>query len=188
MSVSKFKTICVFCGSSLGNKKSYQDASIDLAKELVLKNIDLVYGEGNIGVMGLISQTVFDGGKYVLGYDFIHLLNVIPKIVMGKEMTDNTIREVKSIENMHQRKAEMSSILMPLFLCLVGLLNIDGYYNSLLSFIDQVVQEGFIKPSARHSIVFASNAKELIEKLEVIILLQLQDYYPCHEEVSLKLN
>ncbi|KAH7690351.1 MCP/YpsA-like protein, partial [Dioscorea alata] len=68
MSTSKFKKICVFCGSNLGKKKSYQDAAIDLGKELVMKNIDLVYGGGNIGLMGLISQTVFDGGRHVLGY------------------------------------------------------------------------------------------------------------------------
>ncbi|KAH7672140.1 MCP/YpsA-like protein [Dioscorea alata] len=79
MNVSKFKTICVFCGSSLGNKRSYQDAAINLAKGLqmlvlhVLKNIDLVYGESDIGLMGLIAQTVFDGGKHCLGYGLLFL-------------------------------------------------------------------------------------------------------------------
>ncbi|KAH7672141.1 Cytokinin riboside 5'-monophosphate phosphoribohydrolase LOG protein [Dioscorea alata] len=173
MSTSKFKTICVFCGSNLGKQKSYQDVAIDLGKELVMKNINLLYGGGNIGLMGLISQTVFNG-------------------------------EVKPVENMHQRKAEMThnadafiaipggyGTLEELFEVItwaqlgihnkpVGLLNSNGYYNSLLSFIDQAVEEGFINPSARHIIVCASNAKQLIQKLE--------DYYPCHEQVSSKLN
>ncbi|KAH7659693.1 Cytokinin riboside 5'-monophosphate phosphoribohydrolase LOG protein, partial [Dioscorea alata] len=186
MSTSKFKTICVFCGSNLGKQKSYQDAAIDLGKELVMKNINLVYGGGNIGLMGLISQTVFNGGRQVLG--------IIPKALMAKE----------PVENMHQRKAEMARnadafIAMPrgygtleeLFEVIswaqlgihnkpVGLLNSNGYYNSLLSFIDQAVEEGFINPIARHIIVCASNAKQLIEKLE--------DYHPCPEQVSSKLN
>ncbi|KAM0945220.1 hypothetical protein DsansV1_C10g0100381 [Dioscorea sansibarensis] len=78
MNVAKFKKICVFRGNSQGKKRSYQDAAIDLAKELVLKNIDLVYGGGSIGLMGLISQAVFDGGRDVLG--------VIRKTLMGKEI------------------------------------------------------------------------------------------------------
>ncbi|KAH7673863.1 Cytokinin riboside 5'-monophosphate phosphoribohydrolase LOG protein [Dioscorea alata] len=146
--------------------------------------------------MGLISQTVFNGGRQVLG--------IIPKALMDKEITGVTIGEVKPVENMHQRKAEMARnadafIAMPggygtleeLFEVIswaqlgihnkpVGLLNSNGYYNSLLSFIDQAVEEGFINPIARHIIVCASNAKQLIEKLE--------DYHPCPEQVSSKLN
>ncbi|KAH7659694.1 Cytokinin riboside 5'-monophosphate phosphoribohydrolase LOG protein [Dioscorea alata] len=201
MSISKFKTICVFCGSSLGKKQIYQDAAINLAKEMVLRSIDLVYGGGNIGLMGLISETVFDGGRHVLG--------VIPKTLMGKEIIGVTIGEVKPFVNMHQRKAEMSrhtnafigmcgyGTLEELFEMItwaqlgihnkpVRLLNIDGYYNSLLFFINQAIEEGFIKPSAQHIIVSASNAKELIANSK--ILLQLREYYPCHEEVALKLN
>ncbi|KAH7681952.1 Cytokinin riboside 5'-monophosphate phosphoribohydrolase LOG protein [Dioscorea alata] len=137
-----------------------------------MKNINLVYGGGNIGLTGLISQTIFNGGRQVLG--------IIPKVLMDKEIIGVTIGEVKPIENMHQRKAEMTRnadafIAMPggygtleeLFEVItsaqlsihnkpVGLLNSNGYYNSLLSFIDQAVEEGFINPSARHIIVYAS--------------------------------
>ncbi|KAM0944587.1 putative LOG family protein [Dioscorea sansibarensis] len=98
--MSRFKKICVFCGSSQGKKKSYQDAAIDLAKELVVKNIDLVYGGGSLGLMGLISQAVFDGGRHVLG--------VIPKALMGRELTGVTVGEVKQVVDMHQRKAKMA--------------------------------------------------------------------------------
>ncbi|KAH7665996.1 Cytokinin riboside 5'-monophosphate phosphoribohydrolase LOG protein [Dioscorea alata] len=180
---SKFKTICVFCGSSAGKKKSYQDAAINLGKEL---NIDLVYGGGSIGLMGLISQTVFNGGRNVIG--------VIPKALMGREITGVTVGEVKPVIDMHHRKAEMGSyadafIALPggygtleeLFEVIswaqlgihnkpIGLLNVDGYYNSLLSFIDKVLEERFINLAARQIIISYSNAKELIEKLEVIII------------------
>ncbi|KAH7690208.1 Cytokinin riboside 5'-monophosphate phosphoribohydrolase LOG protein [Dioscorea alata] len=166
---SKFKTICVLCGSSAGKKK-------------VLKNIDLVYGGGSIGLMGLISQTIFNGGRNVIG--------VIPKALMGREIAGVTVGEVKPVINMHHRKEKMGNyadafIALPggyvtleeLFEVIswsqlgihnkpIGLLNVDGYYNSLLSFIDKVLEEGFINLDARQIIISCSNAKELIEKLE----------------------
>ncbi|KAM3314974.1 hypothetical protein ACQJBY_033625 [Aegilops geniculata] len=64
---SRFKRMCVFCGSSQGNKSSYHDAAIDLANELVGGGIDLVYGGGSIGLMGLVSQAVYHGGRHVIG-------------------------------------------------------------------------------------------------------------------------
>ncbi|KAI5561000.1 hypothetical protein BDE02_16G083400 [Populus trichocarpa] len=97
---SKFKRICVFCGSSQGKKTSYQVAATDLGNELVSRNIDLVYGGGSIGLMGLVSQAVHDGGRHVIG--------VIPKTLMPRELTGETVGEVKAVADMHQRKAEMA--------------------------------------------------------------------------------
>ncbi|CAF1832110.1 hypothetical protein Bca4012_030255 [Brassica carinata] len=190
----KFKKICVFCGSSAGNKTSYRDAAIELGAELVSKNIDLVYGGGSIGLMGLISQAVYNGGRHVIG--------VIPKTLMPKEITGETVGEVKAVADMHQRKAEMAKH-SDAFIALpggygtleellevitwaqlgihdkpVGLLNVEGYYNSLLSFIDKAVEEGFITPTARHIIVSAPSAKDLVKKLE--------EYVPRHEKVASK--
>ncbi|KAA8544067.1 hypothetical protein F0562_021756 [Nyssa sinensis] len=222
MKQSKFKRICVFCGSSPGKKSSYKDAAIELGRELVSRNIDLVYGGGSIGLMGLVSQAVYTGGRHVIG--------VIPKTLMPREITGETVGEVKAVADMHQRKAEMARhsdafIALPglrndetSVVCQeskvmnrqvpplpysgygtleellevitwaqlgihdkpVGLLNVDGYYNSLLSFIDKAVEEGFISPSARHIIVSAPTARELVKKLE--------EYFPCHEGVASKLN
>ncbi|CAN6482586.1 unnamed protein product [Victoria cruziana] len=97
---SKFRRICVFCGSSSGKKESYQTAAIQLGNELVERNIDLVYGGGSVGLMGLVSQAVYDGGRHVLG--------VIPKTLMPREITGVTIGEVRPVSDMHQRKAEMA--------------------------------------------------------------------------------
>ncbi|RZB74822.1 Cytokinin riboside 5'-monophosphate phosphoribohydrolase LOG1 [Glycine soja] len=97
---SRFKRICVFCGSSPGNKSSYKDAAIELGKELVSRNIDLVYGGGSIGLMGLVSQAVYEGGRHVIG--------VIPKTLMPREITGETVGEVMAVADMHQRKAEMA--------------------------------------------------------------------------------
>ncbi|XP_042456049.1 cytokinin riboside 5'-monophosphate phosphoribohydrolase LOG3-like isoform X3 [Zingiber officinale] len=184
-SPSKFTRICVFCGSSQGKKRSYQDSAVELGNELVSRNIDLVYGGGSVGLMGLVSQAVYEGGRHVMG--------VIPKTLMPREITGETVGEVKAVAGMHQRKAEMARH-SDAFIALpggygtleelleviawaqlgihdkpVGLLNVDGYYNSLLCFIDKAVEEGFISPNARHIIVSAPTAKELMKKLEVII-------------------
>ncbi|XP_022144184.1 cytokinin riboside 5'-monophosphate phosphoribohydrolase LOG7-like isoform X2 [Momordica charantia] len=179
---SRFRRICVFCGSSSGKNPSYQIAAIQLGKQLVERKIDLVYGGGSIGLMGLVSQAVYDGGRHVLG--------VIPKSLMPREITGESIGEVRAVSGMHQRKAEMARQ-ADAFIALpggygtleellevitwaqlgihekpVGLLNVDGYYNSLLSFIDKAVDEGFVAPAARSIIVSAQTAHELISKLE----------------------
>ncbi|KAK9122867.1 hypothetical protein Sjap_012469 [Stephania japonica] len=193
---SRFKRICVFCGSSSGRKLSYQEAAVELGKELVEKRIDLVYGGGSIGLMGLVSQAVHHGGRHVLG--------VIPKTLMLSEVTGETIGELRTVSDMHQRKAEMARQ-ADAFIALpggygtleellevitwaqlgihqkpVGLLNVDGYYNSLLSFMDKAVDEGFISPSARRIIISAPTAKQLVRELE--------EYVPEHDEITSKLS
>ncbi|TYG73641.1 hypothetical protein E1A91_D04G111500v1 [Gossypium mustelinum] len=191
---SRFERICVFCGSSSGKKASYQEAAVQLGKELVERRIDLVYGGGSVGLMGLVSQAVHDGGRHVLG--------VIPKTLMPREITGETVGEVRAVSDMHQRKAEMARqadafIALPDYynldtmelnvICLkldvpylqVGLLNVDGYYNSLLSFIDKAVDEGFISPISRRIIVSAPTAKQLVR--------QLEEYVPEYDEITSKL-
>ncbi|KAI4389964.1 hypothetical protein MLD38_002126 [Melastoma candidum] len=193
---SRFCRVCVFCGSSPGKNPSYQLAAIQLGNQLVERNIDLVYGGGSIGLMGLVSQVVYDGGRHVLG--------VIPKTLMPSEITGEKIGEVRAVSGMHQRKAEMARH-ADAFIALpggygtleellevitwaqlgihdkpVGVLNVDGYYNSLLSFIDKAVDEGFIAPSARHIVVSAPTAHELLSKLE--------EYVPNHHGVAPRLR
>ncbi|KAF9613078.1 hypothetical protein IFM89_005526 [Coptis chinensis] len=179
---SKFKTVCVFCGSSSGNKKVFSDAALDLGNELVKRRINLVYGGGSIGLMGLISQRVHDGGRHVLG--------VIPTALLPIEILGPSMGEVKVVTNMHERKAEMARQ-SDAFIALpggygtmeelleiitwsqlgihnkpIGLVNVEGYYNSLLEVFDNGVREGFIKPSDRHIIVSAPTAKELLANME----------------------
>ncbi|KAJ8762164.1 hypothetical protein K2173_007318 [Erythroxylum novogranatense] len=191
---SRFKKVCVFCGSSTGKRDCYSDAALELGRELVSRRLGLVYGGGSIGLMGLISQEVHRSGGRVIG--------IIPKTLMSKELTGETVGEVRPVADMHQRKAEMARH-SDCFIALpggygtleellevitwsqlgihdkpVGLLNVDGYYNYLLTFIDKAVEDGFIKPSQRSIIVSAPNAKELVQKLE--------DYVPVHDCVIAK--
>ncbi|GFY94516.1 putative lysine decarboxylase family protein [Actinidia rufa] len=162
----------------------------------VSRKLDLVYGGGSIGLMGLVSQVVHGGGGHVLG--------IIPRTLMSKELTGETVGEVKPVANMHQRKAEMSRN-SDCFIALpggygtleellevitwaqlgihdkpVGLLNVDGYYNYFLTFIDKAVDDGFIKPSQRHIFISAPNAKELVQKLE--------EYGPVNDEIIANLK
>ncbi|CAL1398162.1 unnamed protein product [Linum trigynum] len=191
---SRFKRVCVFCGSSVGKRNCYKDAAIDLAEELVARRLDLVYGGGSIGLMGLVSQAVHRGGGNVLG--------IIPRTLMCKEITGETVGEVRPVADMHQRKAEMARQ-SDCFIALpggygtleevlevitwaqlgihdkpVGLLNVDGYYDNLLTFIDKAVDDGFIQPFQRNIFVSAPNAKELVQKLE--------EYVPVKDGVIAK--
>ncbi|XP_042377549.1 cytokinin riboside 5'-monophosphate phosphoribohydrolase LOG-like isoform X1 [Zingiber officinale] len=181
---SRFKRICVFCGSQPGKKASYQQAAVDLGNELmqVKSGIDLVYGGGSIGLMGLLSHAVHDGGRHVLG--------VTTRSLMPSELTDHAVGEVLTVTDLHARKAEMARR-ADAFIALpggyetleellevitwaqlgihkkpVGLLNVEGFYDSLLLFIDMAVDEGFISEAAQHIIISAPSAKELIRKLE----------------------
>ncbi|KAG8503012.1 hypothetical protein CXB51_001014 [Gossypium anomalum] len=192
---SRFKRVCVFCGSSSGKRNCYRDAALELGKELVSRRLNLVYGGGSVGLMGLVSQKVHRGGGHVLG--------IIPKTLMSKEViTGETVGEVKPVTDMHQRKAEMARH-SDCFIALpggygtleellevitwaqlgihdkpVGLINVDGYYNYLLTFLDKAVDDGFIKPSQRHIVVSAPTATELVQKLE--------EYVPMHDGVVAK--
>ncbi|CAI0469054.1 unnamed protein product [Linum tenue] len=167
---SRFKRVCVFCGSSVGKRNCYKDAAIDLAEELVARRLDLVYGGGSIGLMGLVSQAVHRGGGNVLG--------IIPRTLMCKEITGETVGEVRPVADMHQRKAEMARQSDCFIALPVGLLNVDGYYDNLLTFIDKAVDDGFIQPFQRNIFVSAPNAKELVQKLE--------EYVPVKDGVIAK--
>ncbi|KAG6630150.1 probable cytokinin riboside 5'-monophosphate phosphoribohydrolase LOGL1 [Carya illinoinensis] len=190
--MGKFQRVCVFCGSNSGNRKIFSDAALDLGRELAERKMDLVYGGGSVGLMGLVSQTAFDGGCHVLG--------VIPTKLIPFEISGHAVGEVLIVSDMHERKAEMARR-ADAFVALpggygtmeellemitwsqlgihdkpVGLLNIDGYYDCLLGLFDKGVEEGFINPSARNIIISAKTARELIQRME--------EYIPVHDQVA----
>ncbi|CAN6296968.1 unnamed protein product [Urochloa humidicola] len=188
-SSSRFRRVCVFCGSSPGRKAAYQLAAVQLGAHLVDRRIDLVYGGGSIGLMGLVSRAVHKGGGHVLG--------IVPKAVLPRELIGDTPGELRAVAGMHQRKAEMARN-SDAFIALpggygtleellevitwaqlgihskpVGLLNVDGYYDPLLRFVDKAVEEGFVTPAARHIVVAAHTPHDLLYKLEA--------YVPVHD-------
>ncbi|XP_077213271.1 cytokinin riboside 5'-monophosphate phosphoribohydrolase LOG8-like [Tasmannia lanceolata] len=190
--MSKFKRVCVFCGSNSGNKTAFSDSALNLGRELVRRKIDLIYGGGSAGLMGLISKTVYDGGCHVLG--------VIPSALVPLEISGHAVGEVMITTDMHQRKAEMARR-ADAFIALpggygtmeellemitwsklgihdkpIGLLNVNGYYDCLLALFDKGVEEGFISPSQRNIIVSAPDPPELFQRME--------EYAPMHDQVA----
>jgi len=180
------KKICVFCGSSVGNKPEYAAAAITLGGLLAKKKIGLVYGGGNVGLMGVIADAVLEAGGEVIG--------VIPHSLAQREIEHQGLTELHVVDSMHTRKAMMAEladafIAMPggvgtfeeffeavtwtqlgLHRKPCGLLNVSGFYTPLAAFIDQAVTEGFIKPVHRASIVVDDNAERLLDTLAQVKL------------------
>jgi uncharacterized protein (TIGR00730 family) len=180
------RRLCVFCGSSTGNQRAYSDAAEALGALLAERGIGLVYGGGNVGLMGVIADAVMAGGGQVIG--------VIPQSLANREIAHTGITELRVVDSMHARKAMMAEladafIAMPggvgtfeeffevvtwtqlgLHRKPCGLLNVSGFYAPLAAFIDQAVTEGFIKPVHRAAIVVDSDPVRLLDTLGTIKL------------------
>jgi uncharacterized protein (TIGR00730 family) len=157
----KLQTLCVYCGSSLGNSPAYAAAARALAAELAARNMSLVYGGGNIGLMGIIANEVLRLGGAVTG--------IIPKALMDREVGHLAVTQLHVVKDMHERKAMMAElsdgfVAMPggigtleeLFEAMtwsqlglhekpLGLLNVDGFYDGLLAFVAHQVAQGFLR-------------------------------------------
>ncbi|MCP9767811.1 TIGR00730 family Rossman fold protein [Lacihabitans sp. LS3-19] len=175
------KSILVYCGSNMGKNEIYKNAAISLGLELVKRNIKLVYGGGNRGLMGEISRTVMKNGGYAIG--------VMPDFLVKMEVASTELSEMIIVETMHQRKSKMEElcdgvITLPggfgsmdeLFEILtwgqlglhkkpVGILNVNGFYDHLLAQMDFMVDEGFLKKENRNLLVFDENIDSLLNKM-----------------------
>lgn len=175
------KSITVFCGSSSGVRSEYAEAAKNLARILVEKQIRLVYGGGNIGLMGIIADEVMKSGGEVIG--------IIPDSLDKKEVGHRGITELRVVSSMHERKAAMAEladgfIAMPggigtfeeFFEILTwaqlgfhdkpcGILNVANYYDGLLALCDNAVTEGFLRLIHRQLILDDSNAASLLDKM-----------------------
>jgi len=170
--------ICVFCGSSFGSNSSYSWAAQHLGELLAARNVELVYGGATVGLMGLLADAVLQSGGRVIG--------VIPQALVDKEIAHTGLTELRVVNSMHERKALMAE-LADAFIALpggfgtleefcevltwsqlglhrknCGLLNINGYYDGLLSLFDHAVAEGFLKSSSRKLVQSYSEPDRLI--------------------------
>ena len=174
------KRLCVFCGSSFGGNPIYVKAARDLGNAIAKRNICLVYGGARVGLMGEIASTVIRAKGEVIG--------VIPKGLVDKEVAHGSLTDLRIVESMHERKslmAELSDgfIALPggfgtmeeIFEVITwaqlsfhdkpcGFLNINGYYNDLIKFLDHSVKENFIEPEHRAMIIIDDNPESLLEK------------------------
>jgi uncharacterized protein (TIGR00730 family) len=171
--------ICVYCASSSGVRPDYANAARSLAAELVERNYELVYGGSSVGIMGVLADAVLERGGVVHG--------VIPKLLIDKEVSHDGLTELHVVDSMHERKSLMES-LSDAFIALpggfgtleelveiltwgqlhihrkpVGLINVEGYYDSLLAYLDHAVAEGFLTAVSRSMLHSAGDAATLIQ-------------------------
>ena len=175
------RSVCVYCGSSMGTKEVYRHAAESMGRELVSRGLRLVYGAGSVGLMGVLARTVYERGGDVLG--------IIPDVLAPREVAGESIGETIIVENMHERKALMAReadafVAMPggygtmdeLFEAItwgqigiqrkpIGLFNVNGYFDHLLLWVDAAVKEGFIRPQHRQLFIVSDDASTLLEKL-----------------------
>jgi len=180
------KRVCVYCGSSTGNKKIYREMAEAMGALLARRRIGLVYGGGNVGLMGVVANAALAGGGEVIG--------VIPRSLADREIAHAGVTDLRVVDSMHTRKALMADlsdafIAMPggvgtfeeFFEAVTwtqlgvhrkpcGLLNVGGFYSPLAAFIDQAVTEGFIKPIHRAMIVVDDDPERLLNSLATVRL------------------
>ena len=181
--MEKLKSLCVYCGSNFNGDETLKQAIVDLAKSMVSQEINLVYGGGSVGVMGVIANEVMALGGTVTG--------VIPQFLMDKEVGHKGITQMIITENMHQRKQKMADladgfVILPggfgtleeffevltwlqlgLHAKPIGVLNVGGFYDPLFVQMDIMVQHRFLKQANRDLVFNESNASVLIEKMDV---------------------
>ena len=177
----KMKRLAVFCGSRTGSDGVFSSAARELGDEMVGRGIDLVYGGGNVGLMGVIADAVLEAGGSVTG--------VIPQALASKELAHNRIQDLRIVASMHERKALIADLsdgfmalpggigtLEEFFEVLtwgqlgfhpkpVALLNVAGYYDGLLSFIDHAVAHGFVRHVHGKMVISGPSAAELLDSM-----------------------
>jgi uncharacterized protein (TIGR00730 family) len=180
------KRVCVYCGSSPGNQPIYREMAEAMGGLLARRGIGLVYGGGNVGLMGVVADAALAGGGEVIG--------VIPGALADREVAHAGVTDLRVVDSMHTRKALMAElsdafIAMPggvgtfeeFFEAVTwtqlgvhrkpcGLLNVGGFYTPLAAFIDQAVTEGFIKPIHRAMIVVDDDPERLVNSLATVKL------------------
>ncbi len=173
--------ICVFCGSSDGVDEGYARQAAALGNEIARRGYGLVYGGGNLGLMGAVSRAAFEAGATVYG--------IIPAPLAAKEIAGETIGHIEVVETMHQRKARMADladafITMPggigtleeLFETIswiqlgihnkpMGLLNVNGFYDPLRLLLAHQIEQGFIAERYSRLLVVADDPAQLIDDL-----------------------
>lgn len=175
------KHLCVFCGSNSGSRPVYKAVAQALGRALVERGLGLVYGGGNVGLMGTIADSVLAVGGTAIG--------VIPQALVDKELAHKDLTQLHIVGSMHERKAMMAD-LSDGFIALpggfgtfeefcevltwaqlgfhqkpCGLLNIDGYYNTLIAMFDHATVEQFVRPAHRSLVLEAQDPNQLLDRM-----------------------
>tara|TARA_B110000037_G_C17107474_1_gene500431 strand:+ start:1610 stop:2191 length:582 start_codon:yes stop_codon:yes gene_type:complete len=176
------KRITVFCGASIGTEPIFELKAKLLGQTLAKQNIELVYGGANIGLMGAIADGVLQENGQVIG--------VLPEFLQSREIAHEGLSELIIVDTMHERKAIMNDLcdgviafsggfgtLEELFEMLtwgqiglhekpIGILNINGYYDALITLLDTMVQKGFLKVKHKQMILVSDDIDDLLYKMK----------------------
>lgn len=196
------KRICVFCGSSSGSDPVYAGHARNLGKLMALRGIELVYGGGNVGLMGVLADSALEHGGKVIG--------IIPKSIADLEIAHLGLTELEIVDNMQERKHRMGE-LSDGFIALpggfgtldelsealtynqlriydkpVGLLNVNNYFDGLLNFFNHCVNEKFVRPEHRDNIMVADEAKDLLAAMEAFKPVMIKKWIEDIREESKK--
>lgn len=175
------RTICVYAGSSVGERPAYREAAARLGRTIASSGRRVVFGGGAVGLMGVLADAALDAGGEVVG--------VIPRALDEREIGHRGLTELRIVESMHERKMTMAD-LSDAFVALPGgvgtleelvemltwaqlglhskpcsLLDVDGYYGPLLAFLDHAVLEGFVRAEHRRLLLASSDPEELLDQL-----------------------
>jgi len=176
------KRLCVFCGSSTGARPEYAAAARELGAAIAARGLELVYGGGSVGLMGILADAVLERGGRVTG--------VIPRALATRELLHTGLSDLHVVATMHERKALMAE-LAGAFVALPGglgtfeelcevltwaqlgihakpcaLLNACGYYDPLLALLDRAVEEGFVRAQHRALLIAGPDVGRLLARLE----------------------
>ena len=180
--MNNVKRLAVYCGSAPGGNAVFADAARETAEAMVRREVDLVYGGGRLGLMGMIADRVLDLGGHVYG--------AIPAALVDLEVAHEGLTELHRVDTMHERKAKMTD-LADAFLALPGgigtldelfeawswnalgyhakplcLLNVEGFWDGLIEFIDHATDSGFLSRQRRGQLLVASTPDEALELLD----------------------
>lgn len=180
-STPSLKAVCIYCGSSFGTKPAYLHAAQAMGRTLAERGIELVYGGGNVGLMGAAADAALVAGGRVLG--------VIPERLMQREVGHRGISQLFVVRTMHERKDKMAQLsdgfvalpggigtLDELFEMMtwlqlgyhakpVGVLDVDGYYDKLWAFLRHAVEEGFVRQEQFDQWIVAREPGELLDRM-----------------------
>ena len=176
------KRVCIFCGSSQGDDGVFAAAARETGEVLARHGFGLVFGGGNIGLMGILADAALAAGGEVIG--------VIPKALVDRELAHQSLTELRVVHSMHERKALMAE-LADAFIALpggygtldefcevltwaqlglhrkpCGLLNVAGFYEPFLAQVDQAVARGFVRSEHRGLFLVDTEPERLVERLQ----------------------
>lgn len=174
--------LAVYCGSAMGSDPAFAEAALTLARAMAAEGVELVYGGGRLGLMGLVADAVLEAGGQVHG--------VIPEALVGHELAHTGLTQLFTVDTLSERKAKMTE-LADAFVALPGgigtldelfeawswnalgyhkkpfcLLNVEGYWDGLIAFLDHATQSGFMSPARRAQLLVAATPEQALEMLD----------------------